>query len=252
MIKTLAIGAILFGLSAGASYYLLVPKVINEEADKTEKKADDNHAPNADPGHTDAVHSTGPDESKIQKVDQMPVSLRSDNQLSVETIIQLSESIRHKEQQMNDREKLLLKDEQRVKMMFDDLGREQSELVALGDRVDAKITAAKQLLDQIKQERAGLISEKQAFVVLQKKSGLDSDGKLSEDDEKLKKAKSWFQSLEADQGAKFIKEFANNGELEFATKLLRGLDPKQSAKILSALNDPALGVQLIGPPTSDK
>ncbi|MFO0455145.1 MAG: hypothetical protein ACK5Z0_03980, partial [Planctomycetota bacterium] len=57
--------------------------------------------------------------------------------------------------------------------------------------------------------------------------------------------KGWFNSLEPEQAARFIKEFANNGELEFACKLLQSLDPKKSAKILAALDDAPLAASIV-------
>ncbi len=46
---------------------------------------------------------------------------------------------------MNEREKLVVRDEQRVNMMFEDVQREQSELTAMGDSIDADL-AARELL----------------------------------------------------------------------------------------------------------
>jgi hypothetical protein len=247
MIKILAAFLVLFGLAAGASYFMLVPdkKVAekkNEEKKEGEEKNQD-HGPKVEPGKEPEHGSPNP--SEITKTSQMPVALPSDKPLSLESILQLSEGIRQKELQLNERDKVRLREEQRISLMFEDLKREQQELVALGETIDSKLAAAQQVLEQIRQERAGLQAEKQQLAAAQKAANPDAANKEAEDAEKLSKVKGWFNSLEPEQAARFIKEFANNGELEFACKLLQSLDPKKSAKILAALDDAPLAASIV-------
>jgi|688.fasta_scaffold92002_5 chromosome segregation ATPase len=249
MIKILGAFLILFGLSAGASYYLLVPapKVAEKKEDgkgkEGEEKKDADHGPKAEPGKQPQLGS--PNESEITKTSQMPVALPSDKPLSLESILQLSEGIRQKEQQLNEREKVRLREEQRIGLMFEDLKREQQELMALGETIDAKLASAQQVLEQIRQERAGLQAEKQQIAAAKKEADPNAKDKEAEEAEKLNKVKGWFNSLEPEQAARFIKEFSNNGELEFACKLLQSLDPKKSAKILAALDDAPLAASIV-------
>jgi hypothetical protein len=247
IIKILAAFLVLFGLSAGASYFMLVPdkqvaEKKKEEPKEVEEKKQD-FGPKAEPGK-EPEHGS-PNESEITKTSQMPVALPSEKPLSLESILQLSEGIRQKELQLNERDKVRLREEQRISLMFDDLKREQQELLALGETIDSKLAAAQQVLEQIRQERAGLQADKQQLAAAQKAANPDAGAKDAEEAEKLSKVKGWFNSLEPEQAARFIKEFANNGELEFACKLLQSLDPKKSAKILAALDDAPLAASIV-------
>ncbi|MFM7562283.1 MAG: hypothetical protein ACKO81_04520 [Planctomycetota bacterium] len=246
MIKILAAFFVLFGLAAGASYFMLVPDKKVSEKNEEKKEGEEKNkdlGPKAEPGKEPEPGSPNP--SEITKTSQMPVALPSDKPLSLESILQLSEGIRQKELQLNERDKVRLREEQRISLMFEDLKREQQELVALGETIDSKLAAAQQVLEQIRQERAGLQTEKQQLAAAQKAANPDAAKKEAEDAEKLSKVKGWFNSLEPEQAARFIKEFANNGELEFACKLLQSLDPKKSAKILAALDDAPLAASIV-------
>jgi hypothetical protein len=246
MIKILAAFFVLFGLAAGASYFMLVPDKKVSEKNEEKKEGEEKNkglGPKAEPGKEPEPGSPNP--SEITKTSQMPVALPSDKPLSLESILQLSEGIRQKELQLNERDKVRLREEQRISLMFEDLKREQQELVALGETIDSKLAAAQQVLEQIRQERAGLQTEKQQLAAAQKAANPDAAKKEAEDAEKLSKVKGWFNSLEPEQAARFIKEFSNNGELEFACKLLQSLDPKKSAKILAALDDAPLAASIV-------
>ncbi len=206
-------------------------------------------------GHGDAAgHShdegfegpamAGATHENVEKVDAMPVSLRPDQSLSIESVLQLSDSIRKKEQQLADREQVVVREEDRLKLLFEDLRREQKELEALGDSVDSKISAARELLANLQQQQqlpGGPNSSTGGAA--------SSDGSAATTaapvDPRVEQARGWIKSLEADQAARYLKEFANQGDLKFAAQLLKSLDDRQAAKILAALNDPVLGTQLV-------
>jgi hypothetical protein len=206
-------------------------------------------------GHGDAAgHShdegfegpamAGAAHEKVEKVDAMPVSLRPDQSLSIEAVLQLSDSIRKKEQQLADREQVVVREEDRLKLLFEDLRREQKELEALGDSVDSKISAARELLASLQQQQqlAGSPNSSNGGPASNDGSGATTAAPV---DPRVEQARGWIKSLEADQAARYLKEFANQGDLKFAAQLLKSLDDRQAAKILAALNDPVLGTQLV-------
>ncbi|MFM7741578.1 MAG: hypothetical protein ACKO9H_19430, partial [Planctomycetota bacterium] len=182
MIKILAAFFVLFGLAAGASYFMLVPDKKVSEKNEEKKEGEEKNkdlGPKAEPGKEPEPGSPNP--SEITKTSQMPVALPSDKPLSLESILQLSEGIRQKELQLNERDKVRLREEQRISLMFEDLKREQQELVALGETIDSKLAAAQQVLEQIRQERAGLQTEKQQLAAAQKAANPDAAKKEAED-----------------------------------------------------------------------
>lgn len=247
MIKVLAVGLVLFAVAAGASYFLLLPKSTVSKSDPPEKTEE-----HKEPAAEKTLHPSpgGPNEAAIEKSSPMPVSLSVANEkpVSLETLLKLAEAIRSKELQMAEREQQRLREEQRLNLLFEDLKKEQQELMGLGETIDAKITAAKQILEQVKQERAAFQAEQKAAGVTKTdtKRAASKAPEADPEQERVEKIRDWFQALEADKAARFLKEFANNGDLDLVCKLLQELDSKQSAKILASMDDPALVASIVG------
>ena len=80
---------------------------------------------------------------------------------------------------------------------------------------------------------------------MEKLAGTDDDSVHEKFDTKVNDVKGWFAGLQAEQAADYLKEFANNGKLEFAASLLQKMPDRQKSKILGALSDPVLVDQLI-------
>ena len=220
--------SILFGISLATTSFLY------------EQQSQDNAV-------EDSVSSTQPVGGKgdqDQRVEAMPVAFRPDA-VSVEAVLQMSDSIKKMEQQLIEREQRLAKDEQRVKLLLDDLATEQDELRAFSEGIDAKVESLQRLTGILKSTLTSLDSRKVELEELEKKTGSDEDSKQRELDGKVNDVKSWFSGLQPEQAADYLKEFANNGKLEFAASLLQKMPDRQKSKILEVMSDPILVEQLI-------
>jgi chromosome segregation ATPase len=175
----------------------------------------------------------------------MPVAFRPESAVSVEAVMQMSDSIKKMEQQLIEREQRLVKKEQRVKLLFDDLATEQDELRAFSEGIDAKVEMLQRMTNSLKTILDDLDARKAELKDLEKKTGSDEQSKREELDSKVNDVKSWFENLEAEQAADYLKEFANNGKLEFAASLLQKMSDRQKSKILGVMSDPILVDQLI-------
>ncbi len=220
---------ILFGVSVMTTKYLHQPdSEANAEITETSGgSADDRH------------------EGSVDVVTAMPVSLRPDQAVSVEAVLQMSDSIKKMEQQLMQREQEVLKKEQRLKLLFDDLVTEQDELRAFSEGIDAKVDMLNQMSGTLQATLEQLDARKLELVQLEKQTGSDPESKQDELDSKVNDVKSWFADLQAEQAADYLKEFANNGKLEFAASLLQKMPDRQKSKILGVMSDPILVDQLI-------
>ena len=95
---------ILFGISMGTTKYLYQPETETEDSESQT-----------------ASEPVSDGEESGKSVTAMPVAFRPDNAVSVEAVLQMSDSIKKMEQQLIQREQRLAKEEQRVKLLFDDL-----------------------------------------------------------------------------------------------------------------------------------
>ena len=228
--------AVLFGVSFGASNYF---------ADKAaETETEEGGEPIAD--SVDQESTLPPDQKEVpKKVAAMPVAHRPEKSISLEAVLQMSDSIKKMEEKLLLREKKLAKEEQRVQLLFNDVATEQDELQAFSEGVDAKVAAMERMAEALRETLATLDARKAELVALEKKTGVDDESQKEKMDDKINGVKGWFANLEAEQAADYLKEFANTGKLEFAASLLHKMQDRQKSKILAALNDPVLVSQLI-------
>ncbi|MEC8557413.1 MAG: hypothetical protein VXZ82_20615, partial [Planctomycetota bacterium] len=87
--------------------------------------------------------------------------------------------------------------------------------------------------------------KKQDLATLEKATGTDSESVSQELESRVNDVKSWFENLEANQAASYLREFANNGKMDFSALLLQKMPDRQKSKILAAMSDPQLVSQLI-------
>ncbi|NNE01512.1 MAG: hypothetical protein HKN47_29725 [Pirellulaceae bacterium] len=224
---------ILFGVSAGTTKFFYQPTADEDAVGETRDGA---------PSISTAAASQ---QSADHRPTAVPVAFRPDQAVSVEAVLQMSDSIKKMEQQLIDREQRVRKEELRVKLLFDDLATEQDELRAFSEGIDAKVDLLNQLTGTLKTTLDSLDARKAELTTLAKETGSDDESKQTELDNKVNDVKSWFANLEATQAADYLKEFANNGKLEFAATLLQKMPDRQKSKILGAMSDPILVDQLI-------
>ena len=222
ILKILAFGVLYAITAAGTGMFLFTPP--EPEEDATEANAEEEILPGPAP---------------------VAVALRPDSSASIEAIVQMSESIRRTEQDLAEREKTIAQEEERLSMLFQDLATEREELKAFSKSLDTKLQALgdasdnlRLLLDEIKQNQEKLDT-------LAKQTGTDDQSVAEELENRVNDVKSWFENLEPTQAAEYLREFSNNGKLEFAAALLQKLPDRTKSKILGAMNDPALVEQLI-------
>ncbi|MFK7737119.1 MAG: hypothetical protein AB8B50_13875 [Pirellulaceae bacterium] len=221
---------VLFGISLGATHFLLPPE--NPEDSATTELAD-----------TEAAEAE--EDASLQQMVSMPVSLRPENDVSVESVLQMSESIKKTEQQLIAREKDIAKQEQRVQLLFQDLETEQDELKAFSEGVDQKVEMLSRMTDKLQNTIADIDAKRAELDALKTSLGEDDVSKQAEMDDKVKAVTPWFASVAPEQASTYLKEMANNGSVEFAASLLDSMPDRQKSKILGAMNDPLLVEQLI-------
>ncbi|MEM6470746.1 MAG: hypothetical protein AAF802_14400 [Planctomycetota bacterium] len=225
--------AVIFGLSAGATTFLMKSP---EDDVESESGADD---PQTEEGLDETAQSPELTDAP------MPVSFRPDASVSIEAVLQMSDSIKRMEQELAQREEKVNRDEMRVKLMFDDLATEQAELRAFSQGIDSKLDLISRLKGEVETKLMELDDRKAELDSLAKQ--IDKKGQSTNQTtiDRVDDVKGWFANLEPEQAANYLREFANSGKLSFAAALMQKMPDRQKSKILGAMNDPVLVDQLI-------
>ena len=53
------------------------------------------------------------------------------------------------------------------------------------------------------------------------------------------------EGMSPENAAEMLREMSNDGKIDMASQLLRNIEERKASKILDAINDPTLGVQLL-------
>ena len=229
--------AVIFGLSAGATKYLMT-----QQADPTDVPAEGDAS--ADPA--------APEQDNPVDDQSMPVSFRPDANVSVEAVLQMSDSIKRMEQSLAEREKKVQQDEKRVSLLFDDLATEQDELRAYSEGIDTKLELVGRMTQELKTTLAELEQKKTEVEKIEQKLAVQQAEPVNEAEDQADAVKSWFQNLAPEQAADYLREFSNQGKLDLAASLLQRMPDRQKSKILEAMSDPVLVDQLIESLTKKK
>lgn len=237
IIQMALVGGLLFGAAFAASYFLFLPK----PAETTEQPEEMTTA-NAD--LSTQPETPAPDPATVDKSEALPVAFRA-SEISAQAAHEIFDSITKKERALEQRERLLSKDELRLKTLQKDLDRERSELKAYSEQLEQKMLEVAQLLEDIKTENAGLQTLKQELESQQKKQVAPSVAEATAMAQRAAPIRKLLESADPEVAATLFKQMADDGDLDLAAFVLNALPSKQGMGILQALNDPVLGKQLL-------
>ncbi|MEZ6095637.1 MAG: hypothetical protein R3C03_15650 [Pirellulaceae bacterium] len=245
MIKIIGLGAILFGLSATASYFFLTPTP--EDVVDNGSELEQGEVIEEPKDLTGGVFPEPPVAlvEDTAKPEALPVTATPAESMSFDVLTQMSESIKKNERLLFEREKTITREENRLAIMFDDIKREQKELQDFAARIDQKTLVARQLLDELRKERDALATQKSEIAAMQKKADSQAGDQPGADNEGISKAQSWLQELDPEVAANAVRTMADSGQLKMITKVLQGMEQRKVAEILAALDDEVLAKQIL-------
>lgn len=235
IILILLFGAIAFAASAAGSWYLQNNSANEEETPTTTETlfeppplSTEDDAESEEPAPTDG---------------DLPVAVRP-RPMSVEDILQFGLGLNDREQQLNEREESLRVEKDRLQLTLADIRGEQHQLEAMQAQMQGQVAACEALLSQIHQARDELLVERQdAELELKEFSEVRLEANEQER-QNIKRMSEWFQGMDAEKAAGALKELVNEGKTDLAVQLLANFEEREAAKMLSALDDYALMVEL--------
>jgi hypothetical protein len=248
----LAFGAVLFALSAGGSWFVMTR--MQGSHSHTEEKAS-GHAAAADAhGHAKpAVEAPAQKESAPVAAaaperpadDRLPVAVRP-REMSVEELLRYGMGIREREQLVKQQEEQLQKRRVQQQLALTDIQGERKEIDGLRVQISGRLKEAEQLINQLNALRTKIKDDQTAAAEKMQQIKHERVEIDQEHMDNTKRLSQWIQSMEPEKAAEVLKSMAHDGEeqTEIAVQILRNLEEREAAKILSAIEDPKL-VQLL-------
>lgn len=231
VINAIVIGFFLFAASAGGSWFYV------------------HYTAEPVPEVEEVPEEIGPDLTLVdaeKSKDVMPVAVRPDSPISIETATALAQSMMAKETAMAEAEKRLQKEERRIKMLFEDMKREQERLMTIQSKVEAKIIEAKEAVKLLQLEKDAVDGKLGQLQTLEKRLGKKAGSIEDEElDRRVAQIKEWFETVDAKTGAAYLMDYAAKGNIDFVAKLLDELDKRSAARLLENMNDRTLVSEIL-------
>lgn len=195
------------------------------------------HAPKSEPKVAEPQPKPGSSEAGL------PTAIRP-RPVSVEELLRYSLGLKTREEGLARREKEIDRRQSQVAIVLGDIQGEQQELDGLRAQVKEQLASVESMLSQLAAERQDFEAKRTEAADELKK--LDSNKQEASDSEQanVKKMSVWFQGMEPEKAATVIKELANDGKLDLAVQMLSNFEERDASKVLSAIDDTTLTVQL--------
>lgn len=177
--------------------------------------------------------------------ERMPIPIRP-REMSVEELLRYGMGIKEREAQVKQQEELLQKRRVQHQLAQADIEGERKEIDGLRIQVADQLKQAEKLIEKLKDVRTQFLQD-QTDAADQMKQIKHERVEIDEEHmDNTKRLSQWIQSMESEKAAEVLKSMANDGEeqVEIAVQILRNLEEREAAKILSAIDDPKL-VQLL-------
>lgn len=227
------VGLVIFGASAAGSWYVKT-QVLNPPMEESEPSIADILADPAD--SSDAEEG---DDARL-----MPVAVR-DDPMTVEELVRFSMRLKEQRKQLTAKEDEFQKRQVQQQLILTDVKTEQGAVKGLQTKLDKDLTIAESLIADLGRLRADLkVQEDKAIAAKMELEAkrIEVDGGLESKDKRIS---SLMQGMSPEKAAGSLQEFVDNGELDFAAKLLGHFDDRQAAKILDSIPDMKLVNELI-------
>ncbi|WP_437194001.1 hypothetical protein [Planctomicrobium sp. SH527] len=245
MIVVLVFGIVMFCASAGGSWYIqnkLLAKPTATQPVATGETGALSPAPSSET--TDG--KTPAETAAAAPAERMPVAVRP-RDMSVEELLRYSMGVKEREEKLKQSEDLLQRRRVQQQLALADIEGERKEIDGLRTQVSNQLKHAESLIEKLNGVRDEFLTEKE-----KQSQSLEQmkHERITIDQEHMdntKRLSMWVQSMAPEKAAGVLTSMANDGpeQMEIAVQILRNLEEREAAKILSAIEDTKLVQQLI-------
>jgi len=226
----LALGvATMFFLSAGlGSWMLVISKETDDSADESPIARD----------QTADVRDT-----YDETLNSLPAEINTGT-ATPEEVFRMAVLLREQQANLRREQEAAEKERVRMKLVMEDIKNQQRELDGMLVQLQDKIKSGEALLSQLSDERQKLDEErkttaKQLEVLNEARTDVDASEATN-----VKQISRWFQGMDPEQSSKILRNIANDGEMDRVVQILANIEDRNVAKILGAMDDPALVGQI--------
>lgn len=232
----LLIGAILFGVSAGASWWWQQHRRPGETAPGSatpDQNAAASPAADADSGEAGGAGAAS---------ERVAVRLPQSHQ--VEAAVQLMTTLEKRREELRRQEELLNTRQKNLELLYNDIRAERAALDALRKQISEEMRILEEQARKLDEKRQDLLRQKEE--VAERVKDFEGSIRLFEDNERknLETLAERVSNMAPESAAKLFEHMANTGNMDTAVKLFSLVRDSRAAKILEQM-PPDLATQII-------
>ncbi len=175
---------------------------------------------------------------------ELPVPVHG-KALSAEELFRFGAMYKQQQEALAARNEEIERRQARLTLLRDDLAGSRKEFDGLREQVQDAAARAARLIQQLNEQRELLQREKQAAEQQLQEVEAGKNETSSLEGGNIRRISSWFEGMPPEKAAEYIREICNDGDLDSAVKLLGNLEERNAAKILAAMDNPTLVVDLM-------
>lgn len=175
---------------------------------------------------------------------ESPTVLR-EKPLSPEEVFRYTTLFREQEEALRRQKDLMEQRQHRLQLMEEDMRRARLELEGLRQETSAALKQGEALLQRVQVERQKTEAIRKEAKETATQATPTSDKSPTESEQSnIKQISRWFQNMPSERAAAYLQQLADDGKMHSAVQLLGNIEERDAAKILAAMSDTGLVVQL--------
>jgi flagellar motility protein MotE (MotC chaperone) len=236
MLMYVLVGAVLFGVSAGVSWWWQKNQRSQASAENTSGS-----------GQSGAVSQSGEVTSESggeSSASGDRVAVRLPQSQQVEAAVQLLATLEKRREELRRQEEVLNARQKNLELLYNDIRAERAALDALRKQIAEEMRLLEEQLGKLDEKRQELLRQKEE--VAERVKDFEGSLRLFEDNERknLETLAERVSNMAPESAAKLFEHMANTGNLDTAVKLFSLVRESKAAKILEQM-PPDLATQII-------
>ncbi|MEZ6116631.1 MAG: hypothetical protein R3C28_08665 [Pirellulaceae bacterium] len=175
---------------------------------------------------------------------ELPMAIHEEP-MTPEEVVRYGAIIRSHQETIKKEEADLRREQSRAKLIYGDVEAKQKEIEGMLSKLVEAMKESERILQVMKADLETINTEKQQLETSKQQLETTVDQTQTTPAENIKQISDWFQNMDPQNAAQYVKAMCDSGKLEDVVNLMGYLEPKKAAGILAAIPDANLQSQLL-------
>lgn len=239
VLMTICAGLISFACAFGASWWIQQGAALSKLRQSEPSQSDPLSPPSVQ------THASQPAQEVLSAEAPLTTQATGARGASVEDLVRLGLSLNEREKQLQQLEEQLRKRELRQKLALADLTAERQAIEGSRAAFSGQLDLAEKLLSEAEKARQETLLAQEELSREKQALARQQQSPDSVRDANTRRLAQWLQGMDPVKAAELLREMTHDGQTDTAVQILSHFEEREAARLLSAIEDPALLNELI-------